>query len=202
MIFGKKTVEEAGAANASAVAGGKSMEERRSAASQGARVQGEDARNAAAAAARGSRPFDDNKTSTLSSHLNFEGNLKFSGKVIIDCEFRGSVVTDDTLVVGPSGKIEAELSAGVVEVAGKVRGNIKARTKVRIVTGGEVHGNVETPTIAMDEGVIFEGNCTRPQDARQSEGLGAAQAAQLARVAASQRKAAVTPVLTESQPTI
>ncbi len=197
MLFGKKPAEEAGTSNVNAAAG-KPMDERRGASP--ARSQGEDPKHAAAVA-RSARPSDD-KSSTLSSHLAFDGNLRFTGKVIIDCEFRGSVVTEDTLVVGPSGRIEAELIAGVVEVAGKVRGNIKARTKVRIITGGEVRGNVETPTIAMDEGVIFEGNCTRPQDGRPGEGLGAAHAAQAARAAVAQRRPAVSQVVaTEVQAT-
>jgi cytoskeletal protein CcmA (bactofilin family) len=101
--------------------------------------------------------------STLNTHLSFDGDLKYTGSVTIDCEFRGSIVTDDTLVVGPSGKLNAEITAGVIEVSGKVHGNMKAKTRVKILTGGEVYGNIETPTISMDEGVVFEGNCTRPQ---------------------------------------
>ncbi len=101
-------------------------------------------------------------TSSLNPHLFFEGNLEFSGTVLIDCEFRGTVVTDDTLVVGVSGNVHAEVTAGVVEISGKVHGNIKASNSVKVFSGGEVHGNIETPTISMEEGVIFEGNCTRP----------------------------------------
>ncbi len=100
--------------------------------------------------------------SVLNQHLTFEGNLKFTGTVTIDCEFRGSILTDDTLVVGIAGRVDAEVSAGIIEISGKVHGNLRAKTRVRILSGGEIYGNIETPTISMDEGVIFEGNCSRP----------------------------------------
>ena len=101
-------------------------------------------------------------TSSLNPHLFFEGNLKFTGTVLIDCDFRGTIVTDDTLVVGVAGNLQAEVTAGVIEISGAVHGNIKASTSVKVFSGGEVHGNIETPTISMEEGVVFEGNCTRP----------------------------------------
>lgn len=118
-------------------------------------------RSTSAKAEKSERPSN---ASTLSRNLVFEGKLKFSGTVTIDCEFHGSVATDDTLVVGRAGRVTAEIVAGSVEVAGKVRGNIKAKSNVKILSGGEVHGNIETPTIAMEEGVLFEGACTRPSD--------------------------------------
>lgn len=107
-------------------------------------------------------------TSSLNPHLHFEGDLKFSGTVLVDCDFAGTVTTDDTLVVGVNGTVRAELTAGVVEVSGKVHGNIRAAKNVKIYSGGEVHGNIETPTISMEEGVIFEGACTRPGTAARS----------------------------------
>lgn len=100
--------------------------------------------------------------STLNQNLCFEGVLKCSGRVTIDCDFKGSINTADILAVGPSAVVTAEIAAGVVEVSGKVHGNIKAKTRVKIVSGGEVHGNIETPNLSMEDGVVFEGSCTRP----------------------------------------
>ena len=124
-----------------------------------------------AAERSGSRQSDRQElSSTLNSHLSFHGDLKFSGTVLVNCDFRGSVVTDDKLVVGKSGRIDAEVSAGIVEISGRVRGNVKAKSGVRILSGGQVYGNIETPTISMEEGVVFEGNCTRssPQQATEA----------------------------------
>ena len=196
MIFGKKAEEAAGAASVASrnnAAGGKAMEERRNPAQATPRSQIDDGR-IGGPSARGSR-VPDEKTSILNPHLAFEGNLKFAGKIIVDCEFRGTIVTDDTLIVGSSGNLEAELTAGVIEISGKVRGNIKAKTRVKILSGGEVHGNLETPTVSMDEGVVFEGSCTRPADARQTD---TSSQAQIARAGAAFRKAIAA--VPEAQP--
>jgi len=98
----------------------------------------------------------------MNPHLSFEGNLKYTGGLTIDCEFKGSILTDDRLVIGPSAVVTAEISAGVVEISGKLHGNVRAKCRVRIMAGGQVCGNIETPTLSMEEGVVFEGNCTRP----------------------------------------
>ncbi len=100
--------------------------------------------------------------SMLSTQLEFEGNLKFTGTTTVDCVFRGNIDTEDTLIVGASAKIEAEIHAGVVEISGTVIGNIWAKNTVKIASGSEVTGDIETPTISMEEGVSFAGRCTRP----------------------------------------
>lgn len=100
--------------------------------------------------------------SLLSTQLEFEGNLKFKGTTTVDCVFRGNIDTKDTLIVGSSARIEGEVHAGVVEISGTVTGNIWATETVKIHTGSEVTGDIETPTISMEEGVSFAGRCTRP----------------------------------------
>lgn len=125
----------------------------------------------------GGRPPLAASASVLNSHLSIDGELKYSGSVTVDCEFRGSIVSDDTLIVGPSARVEAEIKAGVVEIAGKVRGNVQAKTRVKIRAGAEVYGNIETPTVSMEDGVVFEGHCTRPQGAPQTPGAAPAFAA-------------------------
>ena len=105
-------------------------------------------------------------TCTLISNLEFEGKLTFSGTVTIDCKFKGSVVTEEHLVIGPSATVEGEISAGTIEIAGKIKGDITAAESVNILSGGEVRGNIITPSIAMEKGVVFEGQCSRPESAR------------------------------------
>ncbi len=103
-------------------------------------------------------------SSTLGSHLSFEGQLRFNGSVTVDCHFKGNVETDGKFGVGPSGVVEADIVAADVEIAGQVHGNIVAVNSVRVCAGGQVFGNIETPSISMEEGVVFEGSCTRPRD--------------------------------------
>ena len=87
----------------------------------------------------------------------FEGKLTFEGTVRIDGKFTGTIVTDDTLVVGEGAKVSAEVTCGTIVVHGEVVGNIRARGSVELHQPARVRGNIETPSLMVDRGVIFEG---------------------------------------------
>jgi cytoskeletal protein CcmA (bactofilin family) len=87
----------------------------------------------------------------------FEGKLTFEGTVRIDGKFTGSIVTNDVLVVGEGAKISAEITCGTVIIHGEINGNIKARNTVEMHHPAKVRGNVETPVLMVEKGVMFEG---------------------------------------------
>jgi cytoskeletal protein CcmA (bactofilin family) len=89
----------------------------------------------------------------------FEGKLTFEGTVRIDGKLRGEVFTSDILVIGESAEVEAEIDVGVLIVEGRVTGNIRARRAVELHTPARVRGNIVTPSLFIDKGVLFEGNC-------------------------------------------
>jgi cytoskeletal protein CcmA (bactofilin family) len=84
--------------------------------------------------------------------------LSFEGTVRIDGYFKGDVNTNDVLVVGQGAKVEAEIRCGSIVINGEVNGNIIAKTAVEIHAPGKVRGNITTPTLVIDRGVIFEGS--------------------------------------------
>ncbi len=87
----------------------------------------------------------------------FEGKLTFEGTVRIDGKFTGTILTDDTLVVGEGAKVSAEVTCGTIIVHGEVVGNIRARAAVELHQPARVRGNIETPSLMVDRGVLFEG---------------------------------------------
>jgi cytoskeletal protein CcmA (bactofilin family) len=93
----------------------------------------------------------------LGSGAVFEGKLTFAGTVRIDARLTGSIKTDDVLVVGEHARIDAEISCGTVIVYGEVNGNIKAKTAVELHHSARVRGNIESPSISMEKGVVFQG---------------------------------------------
>ncbi|HET8539737.1 MAG TPA: polymer-forming cytoskeletal protein [Anaeromyxobacter sp.] len=94
----------------------------------------------------------------------FEGKLTFAGTVRIDAKFKGSIVTNDVLVVGDRARIDADITCGTVIVYGEVNGNIKAKTAVELHAPAKVRGDVETPSFSMEKGVVFQGQSTMPVD--------------------------------------
>ena len=87
----------------------------------------------------------------------FEGKLTFEGTVRIDGKFTGSIVTNDVLVVGEGAKISAEITCGTIIVHGEVNGNIRAKNAVELHHPAKMRGNVESPSLMVEKGVIFEG---------------------------------------------
>jgi cytoskeletal protein CcmA (bactofilin family) len=96
-------------------------------------------------------------TTLLGRGAAFEGKLTFEGTVRIDGRFRGEVFSDDTLVIGEGALVEAEIDIGEVIIQGTVVGNIKAKRSIEIHAPGRVKGDVHTPSLQIDKGVIFEG---------------------------------------------
>jgi cytoskeletal protein CcmA (bactofilin family) len=87
----------------------------------------------------------------------FEGKLTFEGTVRIDGKFTGTIVTNDVLVIGEGAKVNAEINCGTVIVHGEINGNVKAKSAVELHHPARMRGNVETPSLMIEKGVIFEG---------------------------------------------
>lgn len=96
-------------------------------------------------------------TTLLGRGATFEGKLTFEGTVRIDGRFKGEVFTEDTLVIGEGAVVEAQLEVGEVIVQGTVVGNIVAKRSIEIHAPGRVKGDLHTPSLQIDKGVIFEG---------------------------------------------
>ena len=96
-------------------------------------------------------------TTLLGRGATFEGKLTFEGTVRIDGRFTGEVFTDDTLVIGEGAHVEASLDVGEVIIQGTVVGNITAKRSIEIHAPGRVKGDLHTPILQIDKGVMFEG---------------------------------------------
>lgn len=95
----------------------------------------------------------------LGANTEFEGKLSFTGAVRIDGHFRGEIFTEGTLIVGEMAVIESDVHASHIIVNGEIRGNVIADQRMEIHTSGKVTGNIQTPVLVINEGVVFNGNC-------------------------------------------
>lgn len=96
-------------------------------------------------------------TTLLGRGATFEGKLTFEGSVRIDGRFKGEVFSDDTLVIGEGAIVEAQIDVGDVIIQGTVIGNITAKRSIELHAPGRVKGDLHTPQLQIDKGVIFEG---------------------------------------------
>ena len=102
---------------------------------------------------------DDQIKAYMGEDTVFNGSLNFDGTVRIDGKFEGKVITEDTLIVGESGHLMAEINAGTVICMGRVEGTIVASKKVEIHATSKVMGNIKSPALDIELGGILDGNC-------------------------------------------
>ncbi|MGZ8868789.1 MAG: bactofilin family protein [Thermoanaerobaculia bacterium] len=90
---------------------------------------------------------------------SFKGELEFEDTMRIDGKFNGRIRSKNELIVGESAQIEGEIHVGRIAISGTVVGKIKADQRVEIHRNGKVYSDVDTPTLIIEEGAIFQGNC-------------------------------------------
>lgn len=98
-------------------------------------------------------------TGFIGKGMSIVGSLSFEDTVRIDGSFRGEISATGTLVVGDGGFVEGEIKAGSAIITGTVNGNLSATTKVELRRPARFTGEIKTPTLIIDEGVIFDGTC-------------------------------------------
>jgi cytoskeletal protein CcmA (bactofilin family) len=95
----------------------------------------------------------------LGEDTEFNGSLKFYGTIRIDGNFSGEIQGEGTLVVGEKGRLESNVRVSQIDVSGEVKGNIVADQKIEIRPSGRVSGDILSPTVIINEGAVFDGNC-------------------------------------------
>ena len=90
----------------------------------------------------------------------FEGRFYVSGSILIEGKFEGDITTEEQVTVGPNGKVKTDIHARRVTVGGTLIGNITATEEVHLLENGKVLGNVSTPKLNVEHGVIIHGLVT------------------------------------------
>jgi cytoskeletal protein CcmA (bactofilin family) len=107
------------------------------------------------------------KVKGLSEELNgfldqgaeFIGELRFRNTFRIDGHVKGKVVSDNALIVGESGIVEADIDCGVVSIRGSVTGRVQARQRLELLAGAKVQGTLVSPKLLIEDGAFFQGDC-------------------------------------------
>jgi len=100
---------------------------------------------------------------TFQKKLKMNGSLEFSNPVKICGEFEGDIQGKAALFIDVGAKITAHIQVPQLIVYGQIIGNIIASEKVELHTGAHVIGNIRTPNLEIEDGVVFEGQCEMKQ---------------------------------------
>jgi cytoskeletal protein CcmA (bactofilin family) len=89
----------------------------------------------------------------------FLGELRFKDLFRVDGRVKGKIVSDNTLIVGESGNVDAEIDCGIVSIRGTVSGHVRGRQRIEVLAGARVQGTLVSPKLVIEEGAFFQGDC-------------------------------------------
>jgi len=99
----------------------------------------------------------------LDAGSRINGKLSFETAARIDGQVEGEIFAKDSLTIGESAVVSAQVKAASVIVAGKVSGDIVAAHRIEIRPSAKVMGNITAPSLVINEGALFEGHCAMQQ---------------------------------------
>jgi cytoskeletal protein CcmA (bactofilin family) len=105
------------------------------------------------------REEQDDMTSLLGEGVEFVGDLSFSLGLRVDGVVKGKVRSESMLIIGPKGRVEAEVAIKRITINGEFHGVIHASDRVEINKDGKVYGDIYTPCLIIEAGALFEGKC-------------------------------------------
>lgn len=98
-------------------------------------------------------------TGFLDKGVRLEGTLELAGTFRLDGEVKGNVISEQTLILGESAKVEGQIEGNHVVISGRFDGVIFAKGRVEIQPKGVVTGEIHSPCLVIEPGGIFDGRC-------------------------------------------
>ena len=96
-------------------------------------------------------------TAFIDQGSEFEGKLSFKDTVRIDGHFKGEISSQNTLIVGETGEVEANIESQTVVISGNVVGDVTATRQLVVHKTGRLQGNVVTTSLVIEEGAQVNG---------------------------------------------
>ena len=88
-----------------------------------------------------------------------KGELSGSEDLYLDGEVEGNIdLRNHNLVIGPNGRVRANVNAKDIVIHGKVDGNITGSDKVELKKSAVLNGDINTQRIVIEDGAFFKGS--------------------------------------------
>jgi cytoskeletal protein CcmA (bactofilin family) len=98
-------------------------------------------------------------TGFLEQGVKLEGRLESNGTFRIDSSMKGTLVSEETLILGDNASVQGQIEGNHVIISGRFDGTIRARGKVELKTKAIVTGEIHCPCLIIEPGAVFDGNC-------------------------------------------
>ncbi len=98
-------------------------------------------------------------TGFLDKGVKVEGTLELNGTFRFDAQMKGTIISQQSLILGENAKIEGQIEGNHVVVGGRFDGVILAKGRVEVQAKGIVTGEIHTPCLVIEAGGMFDGRC-------------------------------------------
>jgi cytoskeletal protein CcmA (bactofilin family) len=130
----------------------------------------------------------------LGRSVVIKGELSGSEDLYVDGQVEGTIeLHGNSLIIGPSGQVRANVNAKAVIVQGKLEGNIHASERAELRKSAVAVGDIITQRVAIEDGAYFKGKVDIQKDGAKPEARGPVASASGAAAGAS-AVASKTPV--------
>src|SRR5262245_39188287 len=109
------------------------------------------------------------QTGRIGKSIVIRGELSGHEDLSIEGTVEGKIeLKEHHVIVGTTGKIQAEVFAKTVNIQGEVHGNVRAEERIEIAASGTVKGDLVAPRIIIADGARFKGSVDmdKPAEAR------------------------------------
>ncbi len=113
----------------------------------------------------------------IGASIHIDGDVRGEEDLLIEGEVNGTVqLKNNSLTIGPQGKVRADVYAHSVYVDGYLEGDLYGSERVHIRKSAQVRGNVTSPRVSLEDGAKFKGSIEMdPQAVQASSASRAAQ---------------------------
>ncbi|MBO5289042.1 MAG: polymer-forming cytoskeletal protein [Spirochaetales bacterium] len=98
----------------------------------------------------------------LEDDFFFEGDIKTQDALMVKGALKGTIESDNLIVVGPMSVINADIKTKVLQCFGKIVGNISASEMVHIHAPASVMGDISAPLLTIEKGCSVNGKISMP----------------------------------------
>lgn len=103
--------------------------------------------------------------SIIGEQAEIKGEIHSKGVVRVDGLLQGTIQHQGHLIVGPTGRLIANIKAESLAVAGEIRGDVEVEGRLELMAGARMLGDIRCGHLVVHAGATFQGRSSM-NDAR------------------------------------
>jgi len=101
----------------------------------------------------------ENMNTVIGKDSTITGKVEVTSSIRVDGNVKGEIISHETVVIGPTGRVEGDVTSKASVIAGQVVGNVNAQEKVELQAKSLLQGDLKTKGLVIEQGAIFQGAC-------------------------------------------